>query len=287
MTIIQRLNNYLGLVRFSHTIFALPFAFMSALVAAQGIPSWRIMLWIMVCMVGARTSAMTFNRIVDRRIDAQNPRTRDRHLPSGAVNLLEAVGLWFLSSGVFFFGAYQLNSLVLLLSPVALVIICGYSFCKRFTSLSHFVLGLALAIAPVGAWIAVTGAFAIAPLILACAVLFWVAGFDVIYALMDEEFDRGAGLHSLVVSFGKTGALRVSLITHILSVIMIGLFGVIGELGWLYWTGALGFGALIIYEHALVSPNDIKRINIAFFNVNGIISIGLFLFTCLDVFLLH
>ncbi len=287
MTIIQRLHNYLGLVRFSHTIFALPFALMSALVAAQGIPSWNVILWIIVCMIGARTSAMTFNRIVDRRIDAQNPRTSDRHIPSGQVNLPEAIGLWFLSSAIFFFGTYQLNSLTLLLSPVALVIICGYSFCKRFTSLSHFVLGLALAIAPVGAWIAVTGAFAIAPLILACAVLLWVAGFDAIYALMDEEFDRDAGLHSLVVSLGKTGALRVSLITHILSVVMIGLFGVISGLGWLYWTGAFGFGALIIYEHALVSPTDIKRINIAFFNVNGIISIGLFIFTCLDIFLLH
>lgn len=281
--ILLRLHNYLGLVRFAHTLFALPFALMSALVAARGLPPWPIVGWLLVCMVGARTAAMTFNRIVDRRIDAQNPRTRERHLPTGKVSLPEAVGLWLASSVVFIVGAWKLNALAFALSPVALAIICGYSFCKRYTALSHFVLGLSLGIAPVGAWIAVSGSFAVPPLILAAAVLFWTAGFDVIYALMDEEFDRITGLHSLVVSLGRRGALRAAFAAHLASILFIGAFGIAAGMGWFYWAGAIAFAALILYEHSIVSPDDIARVNIAFFNVNAVISIGLFCFTWLDL----
>lgn len=256
---------------------------MSALAAARGLPEWRIVGWILVCMVGARTAAMTFNRIVDRRIDALNPRTRERHLPAGKVSLIEAILLWLASVTLFIFGAQQLNALTFALSPLALLIICGYSYCKRFTALSHFALGLSLGIAPVGAWIAVSGSLAAPPLILAAAVVMWTAGFDVIYALMDEEFDRKTGLHSLVVSLGRKGALRAAFAVHLASVLLIGAFGVSAGMGWIYWVGALAVAALIFYEHSLVSPDDIARVNIAFFHVNAVISIGLFCFTWFDI----
>lgn len=285
MAMLDRLRNYLGLVRFAHTVFALPFALMSALVAACGFPSLPVTGWILFCMVTARTSAMTFNRIVDRNLDRLNPRTRGRHLPTGRVSLAEATGLWIASSALFVWGAWQLNPLAFSLSPLALLIIGGYSFCKRFTALSHLVLGLSLGIAPVGAWIAVTGSLAWLPLLLAAGVLAWVAGFDVIYALMDEEFDRRAGLRSLVVSLGRVNALRAAFALHVASVIGIGLFGWGADLGWIYGLGMAGFAALILYEHSLVRPDDITRVNIAFFNVNGIISIGLLAFTLLDIFL--
>ncbi|RJP30470.1 MAG: 4-hydroxybenzoate octaprenyltransferase [Candidatus Omnitrophota bacterium] len=281
--ILDRLRNYLGLVRFAHTIFALPFAFMSALVAANGIPSTRTLGWILFCMVTARTSAMTFNRIADRELDRANPRTQTRHLPAGHVSLTEAIMLWLFSSTLFVFGAWMLNPLCFALSFPTLVIICGYSYFKRFSSFSHFVLGLSLAIAPVGAWIAVTGRFSWEPLLLAAGVLLWVAGFDVIYALMDEEFDKKTGLHSLVVRYGKHKALKLAFTVHCLSVIMIALFGWAVNLGWIFFLGAAGFAALVFYEHSLVSPDDISRANIAFFHVNGVISIGLFIFTAVDL----
>ncbi|MBN2328638.1 MAG: UbiA family prenyltransferase [Candidatus Omnitrophica bacterium] len=287
MKILRQIYNYFSLVRFSHTIFALPFALMSALAAADGLPEWSVLGWILVCMAGARTAAMTFNRIVDRRLDALNPRTRERHLPAGRVSMMEAALLWLIAAAFFVFGAWKLNFLTFALSPVALLIICGYSYCKRFTSLSHFVLGLSLGIAPVGAWIAVTGSLAAPPVILAAAVMMWVAGFDAIYALMDETFDRQVGLHSLVVALGKQGALRAAFFMHLTSVFMIGVFGASAGMGWIFWVGAIAYLLLILYEHAIVSPDDAKRINIAFFNVNAVISIGLLCFTSLDIFLRH
>ncbi len=285
MIMLDRLRDYLGLVRFAHTVFALPFALMSALVAARGWPALSVTGWILFCMVTARTSAMTFNRIVDRHLDRLNPRTRQRHLPAGRVSLAEAVGLWIVSSGLFVWGAWQLNPLAFALSPLALFIICGYSYSKRFTALSHLILGLSLGIAPVGAWIAVTGTLEWLPVLLAAGVMAWVAGFDVIYALMDEEFDRRVGLRSLVVSLGRIHALRAAFALHAGSVMGIGLFGWWADLGWIYGLGMAGFAVLILYEHSLVSPDDISRVNIAFFNVNGIISIGLFACTLLDIFL--
>lgn len=285
MILVERIQQYLGLVRFAHTVFALPFACMSALVAADGFPDPPVFGWILFCMVTARTSAMTFNRIVDRKIDSLNPRTQNRHLPTGKVSYAEALGLWIVSSILFIAGAAQLNTLAFLLSPVALLVINGYSFCKRFTSLSHLVLGLSLAIAPIGAWIAVTGVLEWEPVILAAGVMLWVAGFDVIYALMDEEFDKRTGLRSLVVALGRQNALRLAFFMHGLSIAWIGWFGVATQLGWIYAAGVISFAGLIVYEHSLVKPDDITKINIAFFNVNGVISIGLFCFTMLDIFL--
>ncbi|MBI1390373.1 MAG: 4-hydroxybenzoate octaprenyltransferase [bacterium] len=287
MSAFERLKNYLGLVRFSHTVFALPFAFMSAFTAAGGALPLDVAGWILLCMVGARTSAMTFNRLVDARIDAQNPRTRDRHIPAGKVSRMEAMGLFLVSVAAFFYGAWRLNPLAFALAPAALLIVCGYSFFKRFSALCHLVLGLALGVAPIGAWIAVRGRFDAPPLILAAGVLLWVAGFDVIYALLDEEFDRKMGLHSLVVALGRLGALRAAFLLHAGSIAFIFAFGASAGLGWVYNAGAACFAALIVFEHFYVRPDDVGRINIAFFNVNGAISIGLFCFTLLDLVLIH
>jgi len=242
--------------------------------------------WILFCMVTARTSAMTFNRIVDRGIDRLNPRTRDRHLPAGRIQLAEAVGLWVVSSILFIVGAWMLNRLVFYLSAPVLLVICGYSFIKRFSAWSHFVLGLSLGFAPVGAWIGVTGVLTGAPILLTTGVLCWVAGFDIIYALLDEEFDRRMGLHSLVVRLERERALRVAFGLHLLSVLMTALFGWAVGLGWIFYLGTALYAALILYEHRLVDPTDASRINMAFFNVNGVISIGLFLFTLADVLLI-
>ncbi|MBD3268318.1 4-hydroxybenzoate octaprenyltransferase [bacterium] len=283
MYIWDRINNYLGLVRFAHTIFALPFALIAMLAAANGLPAWPVIGWILFCMVTARTSAMTFNRIVDRRLDAQNPRTQSRHLPRGQVSLVEASILWLASSLLFIFGAWQLNSLAFGLSPIALLIICGYSYFKRFSSASHFILGLSLGIAPVGAWIGVTGAIGLPSIVLAMGVLLWVAGCDTIYALMDEEFDRKTGLHSLVVGFGKQRAMKIAFALHVFCIFFIALFGYTAGLGWMYYFGTVLFAALIIYEHIIVNPENTASVNIAFFNINGTISIGLFLFVAADI----
>lgn len=283
--LINKIQNYLGMVRFSHTIFALPFALMSAFVAAGGSLQWSVAGWILLSMASARTCAMTFNRMVDAKIDAQNPRTKDRHIPAGVVSMTEAGALLFACAALFFFGAWQLNPLALMLAPIALVIVCGYSLFKRFSALCHFVLGLALAIAPIGAWIAVTGEFALPPVLLGAGVLLWVAGFDVIYALLDEDFDKKMGLHSIVVRFGRQNALRIAFALHVISVIFVGTFGWSANLGGWFYLGEAGFASLILFEHLLVRPDDIGRINMAFFNVNGVISIGLFGFTLLDLYL--
>ncbi len=282
---ILKVNHYLEMVRFSHTVFALPFALMGALVATNGLPKWDVLLWILICMVTARTAAMSFNRIVDRHIDRLNPRTRDRHIPSGKVSVREAAFLWLVCSALFVLSAWQLNQLAFLLSFPTLIILCGYSFMKRYTSLCHAVLGLALAIVPVGAWIAVKGIWEWEPVILAAGVLFWVTGFDVLYALLDEEFDQKQGIHSLVVRLGKKQAMRAAMLFHVVSIFFIFAFGYAAQLGWIYYGGALLYGGLIVYEHSLVSPDDISRVNIAFFNVNGVISIGMFVFTAIDLWI--
>lgn len=283
--IIQRFTFYLEMVRFSHTIFALPFALMSALVAANGLPAWNVTGWILLCMVTARTAAMTFNRIVDRNIDRLNPRTKDRHIPSGKVSLTEAVLLCLICVAGFIWGAWQLNPLAFACSVPTLLVLFSYSLMKRFTSLCHVVLGLSLALAPVGAWIAVTGQISIQPVYLAIGVMLWVSGFDILYALLDEEFDKKYGIHSMVVRLGKINAMRSAMILHIISIIFVVMFGVSSNLGWLYFTGTTLYAGLILFEHSIVSPNDISRVNMAFFNVNGIISIGLFIFTSIDLWM--
>lgn len=267
------LHDYLELVKFPHTIFALPFALGAMLVAADGLPSWRIIGWILLAMIGARTAAMGFNRIVDRHIDAANPRTANREIPTGKITVWQAALLVVFSAALFVIAAWGLNWLAFWLAWPTLILLLGYSYCKRFTSLSHFVLGLCLGIAPVGAWIAVKGHFDAAPIALAAAVMFWVAGFDIIYATMDEAFDRQNGLHSLVQKWGVKGALLGAKIFHGIFVICMLTFGILAGLHFLFTLGVLGIAAFLIYEHALVKVDDIRSINAAFFTVNGLISL--------------
>ncbi len=269
---LQTARNYLELVKFSHTIFALPFALASMLVAAHGLPAARIFWWILAAMVTARTAAMGFNRIVDRELDARNPRTAGRELPAGKVSLPGAIGLVLISSLLFFISAWQINLLALLLSPLTLATLFLYSFCKRFTSLSHFVLGLCLGIAPVGAWVAVTGTIEAAPCVLCAAIIAWVAGFDIIYATMDAEFDRAAGLNSMVTKLGVARALNLARGTHLLFLAFLLAFGWLSGLGALYFGAVALIGGFVFYEHLLVRPDDLRRVNAAFFTVNGAIS---------------
>ena len=267
------LRDYLELVKFSHTVFALPFALASMLVAAHGLPHAAVVGWILVAMVGARTAAMGFNRIVDRHIDAVNPRTASREIPTGKVSVAQAALLVVFSAALFAFAAWQLNTLAFALAGPTLAVLFFYSYCKRFTSLAHFVLGFCLGIAPAGAWVAVRGALEAAPVALALAVMFWVAGFDVIYATMDDEFDRAAGIHSLVQRLGIAGALGAARIFHALFITLLAGFGALARLGTIYFVGVALIAAFLVWEHALVNPRDLRRVNAAFFTVNGVISV--------------
>ena len=271
------------LVAFPHTIFALPFAFMGMLLGAGGLPALSQILWITAAMVGARTAAMTFNRIADRRLDAANPRTRGRPLPSGRLALGWATLVLVLSCALFLLAAWALGPVCLALAPLALVIVLGYSYTKRFTWLSHVILGLALAIAPVGAWLAVSGPASIVPALLAAAVLLWTAGFDIIYACQDVGFDRGHGLASLPARFGIRVALRISSAFHLLMVAALVAVGLTARLGIAYFTGLTLAAAFLLYEHRIVRPDDLSRVNIAFFTLNGWISVVLCLATLIDL----
>jgi 4-hydroxybenzoate polyprenyltransferase len=273
------------MIRFAHTIFALPFALLSTLLAAGGVPSLPTLFWILVAMVGARSAAMSFNRIVDRGIDARNPRTASRELPAGILSVRFAALFSAVSAALFVLAAAQLNRLCLLLSPVALAVVLGYSLTKRFTSLSHLVLGLSLAIAPVGAWIAVTGAFALLPVVLALAVVFWVAGFDVLYSLQDETFDREQGLRSLPAQLGNRRALLLSALFHAAALAL--LFGtfVLARGGLLFGLGVVLAGAFLVRQHAIVRPGDLSRVDAAFFTANGWLSVIFFLCGAADLLL--
>jgi len=276
------IRTYLEMIRFSHTLFALPFALMGAVLAAGGVPSGRQLGWILVAMVGARSGAMGVNRIADRHLDAVNPRTQDRALPQGRIGLREAVVFVVVSFGVFLLAAWMLNPLCFALAPVALLIICGYSYTKRFTSLSHLVLGLSLACAPAGAWIAVRGTLGMPALLLALAVLFWVAGFDVLYALMDIDFDRRTGLFSIPARLGVRGGLVMARLFHLLTAVFLLLLVPQLGLGTLYRLGLCLAVGLLTYEHWLLYRFGLAKLNTAFFNVNGALSIGMFLFTLGD-----
>ena len=270
-------RDYLELVKFSHTVFALPFALGAMLVAAHGLPPLAKIGWILGAMVGARTAAMGFNRIVDRDIDARNPRTRNRELPAGKISLCGAWVLVIVSALLFFVSAHQLNALAFVLSFPTLALLLAYSWCKRFTALSHFVLGLCLGIAPAGAWVAVRDYSSVlqieaAPIILCIAVMLWVAGFDVIYATMDDEFDRQQKLHSLVQKLGIARALNAARILHASFIILLGTFGFLAHLGAIFGVGVLVIASFLIYEHSLVNARDLRRVNAAFFTVNGVIS---------------
>jgi len=282
MSICKKTSDFLRLIKFSHSVFALPFAFTGALIAAEGIPSLRQIIWITVAMVGARTVAMGLNRIIDSKIDALNPRTKDREIPKGVIKKSEAFFYTLLALAVFIFAAYKLNPLCLMLSPLAVFVVALYPYAKRFTSLSHLILGLALSFAPFGAWVAIKGSLDAAILPLSFAVLFWVAGFDIFYAMQDMEFDRRHALFSIPGRFGIKKSIWLARLFHLITVLLLLILIPIFNMKGFYFAGVLIAAVLLIYEHMLVKPNDLSRIDMAFFNMNGYISITLFLFTLLD-----
>jgi len=277
---------YLGLIRFEHTIFALPFALISLLVASDGRPAWRVLLWVLVAMVGARSAAMAFNRLADREYDRRNPRTAGRHLPTGAVSVTGAALFTAGSVLLFVFAASRLNPLCFALSPVALAIILLYSYSKRFTEASHLWLGLSLGIAPVGAWLAVTGSFAPFPLWASAGVVFWVAGFDTIYGCQDEQFDHAAGLRSFAVRFGVRRALLIARALHLAAVVCLCVaFSKPPNLGAMSYVGVALMAALLVEEHRLVRGGDLTRIDQAFFAVNSWIGMILLAAVLTDIYL--
>ncbi|NOY53220.1 MAG: UbiA family prenyltransferase [Deltaproteobacteria bacterium] len=282
---IRTFVDLLRMIKFSHTVFALPFALMGAVLAARGLPSGHVLFWILMAMIGARTLAMTFNRLVDRKIDAANPRTADREMPRGIVTLPQAVWMIVGSLLLFVFACARLNPLCLMLSPFALLVILGYSFTKRFTAYSHLVLGLSLAIAPVGAWIAVRGNLELPVLLIGLAVFFWVAGFDILYAIQDIDFDRKAGLYSLPGRVGVGSSLVIARIFHLLTVVLLTLEIPMLSLGIYYLAGLAIVSGLLFYEHAIIREDDLSRLDMAFFKMNGYISVTLFAFTLLDLWL--
>jgi 4-hydroxybenzoate polyprenyltransferase len=289
--LLPRLHSYGRLIRFSHTVFALPFALASVALAWINYPvTIRSLTWILVAMVSARSAAMGFNRLADRKFDALNPRTSSWELPQGKVKIWEAVALTALASLLFIYAAYRLNPLCFALSPVALAIVFFYSLTKRFTWASHLFLGLALALAPVGAWLAISGtpsssAELVIPFSLGLAVLFWLAGFDIIYSLQDYEFDRSHGLYSIPAQFGVASGLRLSSLFHLVTVVFLLLVGLSARLGAIYWLGVTAVSLILFWEHRLVRPNDLSKINKAFFDLNAYVSLGYFLTTLADVFL--
>jgi len=264
-------------------VFALPFAVMSAFLAAQGMPQTEKLLWIIVCMLGARSAAMAFNRIVDARFDKENPRTQDRALPSGKIGVGNYAVFLVASSALFVFSAWMLNVLAFYLSPVALAIVFFYSLTKRFTAFSHCWLGLAISIAPVGAWVAIREEISFISLLLGAAVVFWLIGFDILYSCMDVEADRINRLHSIPGRFGIATALKMALFSHMAMVVfLLALWKLAPLLGWVYLVGVILVAGLLVYEHSLIKKDDLSKVNMAFFNVNGIISIGLMVFVIVD-----
>jgi 4-hydroxybenzoate polyprenyltransferase len=280
--VINKIKIILDMIKFEHTIFALPFAFTGALLAADGLPPWRTVLWIAAAMFGARSAAMGFNRWADRKFDAENPRTKNRALPMRLVTPMQVVIFTAASSALLLFSAWMLNPLSFYLSPVALAVVFFYSYTKRFTYLSHAFLGLAICLSPIGAWIAVTGKIEPPALVLGAAVLFWLLGFDVLYALQDMEFDRKAGLHSIPERFGIRRSLWISRVSHAVTMAALLWLSILLSLGWFYLAGVFLALCLIIYEHTLVKENDLSQLDLAFFNMNGYISVTVFLFTLMD-----
>ena len=291
MSVLRRFGDFLSLVKFSHTIFALPFALLGFTLGIldAGSWSWRQLLLVVLCMVFARSAAMAFNRWLDRDIDGKNPRTAVREIPAGTISSRAALAFVVINCLLFVGAAGLLNSLCLLLSPIALLVILGYSYTKRFTYLCHFVLGLGLALAPVGAYLAVTAQWAVLPVLYGLVVLLWVAGFDIIYALQDEHFDREEELYSIPVRLGTVNALRLGRILHLLCALTLGVavylqltgYGVFAALTLL---AALVFGGCLIYQHSLVRPHDLSRIDLAFFTTNGLASLVFGLLVIGDVF---
>lgn len=308
MTLVK---NYLSLIKFSHTIFALPFALIGFFLASRqrlaisnavqwpdnlpftwrvssggetAKPLWLLFLLVLVCMVTARSAAMAFNRYLDRHFDALNPRTAIREIPKGIITPTNALLFTVLSCLLFMGTTFFINPVCFYLSPVALAVVLGYSYTKRFTPLCHLVLGLGLSLAPIGAYLAVTGVFHWLPVLFSLAVIFWVSGFDIIYALQDEEFDKAHHLYSIPAALGKANALHVSEFLHLLSALAVITAGRLGHFGWLYWIGILVFGGMLLYQHSIVKPHDLRRVNVAFMTANGIASVVFALFVIVDLF---
>lgn len=308
-----KVKNYLSLIKFSHTIFALPFAligFFLALISGSiqhghgnlnetigwgpkpfdssffehyGISIIGKFVLVLLCMIFARSAAMAFNRYLDRSFDAKNPRTAIREIPAGIISANSALLFTIISSVLFVATTYFINTICFALSPVALLVVLGYSYTKRFTPLCHLVLGLGLSLAPIGAYLAVTGAFELLPILFSFTVLFWVSGFDIIYALQDEEFDKQYELKSIPAWLGKAKALRVSELLHVLAAICVIAAGVYGSFGWLYWVGVAVFAGMLIYQHSIVKPDDLRKVNIAFMTANGIASVVFAVFVIADI----
>ncbi len=302
-------KNYLSLVKFSHTIFAMPFALIGFCLAVfkpnlfqwnlnssigwtadnslMFLPKdiWLKFILVLICMISARSAAMAFNRYLDRKFDAQNPRTAIREIPKGIISPQSALLFTVVCCLVFITACYFINPLVLALAPVALFVILFYSYTKRFTALCHLVLGVGLALAPIGAFLAVTGVFHLLPVLFSFAVLFWVSGFDIIYALQDEQFDKSQQLHSIPASLGKKNALLVSRVLHFLSAVLVIFAGYYGEFGWLYWVAATVFCGMLIYQQSIVKPNDLSKVNMAFMTANGIASVVFSVLVISDIFI--
>ena len=275
----------LDAIKFEHTVFALPFAYIAMVLAAGGWPGGWTVGWVTAAMVGARTCAMATNRVVDRLIDARNPRTAERHLPTGALAVWELRLFAAAGAALMFLAAFMLNPLCLALAPLALVFLVGYSYTKRFTWTSHWILGFTDGIAAAGGWIAVRGAFDAPAFVLWFTLTVWIAGFDVLYACQDVEVDRAQGLHSVPARFGIAAALVTARVNHVLTAAALAVLGWLAGLGFLYWAGWLAVLGLLAYEHALVSPRDLSRLDLAFFNVNGYIAVIVLVAVCAGLYL--
>lgn len=298
------LKKYLSLIKFSHTVFALPFAFIGFFLGfvwkpqvdflksypreAEDIlqqPAWVKFSLVLMCMVFARSAAMAFNRYLDRHYDAKNPRTAVREIPAGEVSAQNALMFTIVSCIMFVLCTWYINTLCFYLSPVALFIILFYSYTKRFTALCHLVLGVGLSLAPIGAYLAVTGEFAVLPILFSFTVLFWVSGFDIIYALQDEDFDKSQNLHSIPAATGKKNALLISRTLHVFSAVCVITAGIYGHFGVFYWIGVAAFVGMLIFQQSIVKPDDLGRVNVAFMTANGIASVVFSIFVLLDLFL--
>ncbi|SKA16107.1 4-hydroxybenzoate polyprenyltransferase [Trichlorobacter thiogenes] len=283
--VLQKITIFMEMIKFSHTIFALPFALSGALLAIRGLPSGRQLLFIILAMVGARTAAMAMNRLIDADIDAKNPRTASRAIPAGLLSKGAVFGAIVLSVGLLLWSAAMLNPLCLKLSPIALGFLVLYSYCKRFTALAHIVLGICLAAAPIGAWVALTGKIELPAIVLGLIVLFWVSAFDMLYALQDLEYDRSVGLHSIPVALGVNGSLWLSRLFHLITVGLLVWLIVLLGLGVWFWVGSGAMAAMLLYEHWLLRGGDLTKLDAAFFTMNGYISLTFLAATAADVFL--
>jgi len=282
--IYNKIKDYGKLVMFSHTIFSLGFALVSMLLAANGFPKFSILFWILICFLGARTGANAINRVIDAEIDARNPRTANRQVPKGEMKKKEIIIFTLICFLIMLFGAYKLNFICLILSPIALFFMIIYSYCKRFTFLCHLVLGVTCACAPVGAWLAITGEISLIPLVMGAANTLWVAGFDIIYGSQDYEFDKANNLHSIPVQFGVKNALRIAMSFHVLTVMFLIALGLLsGELGIIYFIGVFIISILLSVQYKIVSPTNLTNVNIASYSVNQLVSLTFLTFGLLDI----